>query len=199
MRHHQQSEQRQPHGELAGEQAVVTQAVDEQLWCAVEQLHDALDLPAWIGLACFLLGLRLATAQGLAQAQVVIAAVGFVGRLLRIGTGAGHVLADGVLQIRVALEAKLLAELHHAGLADAERAGQLLGGVVAQQVGVVEDEVGDAALDGRHLPTLGADLQQGRHAGCPGVCKGVAVGRIKRIMGWVGRVGIAGDAASTSV
>jgi hypothetical protein len=48
-------------------------------------------------------------------------------------------------------------------------AGQLLGRVVAQQVGVVEDEVGDAALDGRHLPALGTDLQQGRHAGCPGM------------------------------
>src|SRR3546814_6942446 len=71
--------------------------------------------------------------------------------------------ADRVLQVRIALEAQLLAELDHARLADAQRAGQLLRGVVAQQVRVVEQEVGDAALDCRHVVALGADFEQRRH------------------------------------
>src|SRR3546814_53463 len=71
--------------------------------------------------------------------------------------------ADRVLQVRIALEAQLLAELDHARLADAQRAGQLRRGVVAQQVRVVEQEVGDAALDRRHVVALGADFEQRRH------------------------------------
>src|SRR5690606_4752261 len=73
-------------------------------------------------------------------------------------------VADRVLEVRVALEAQLLAELDHAGLADAQGVGQLLRGVVAQQLGVVEHEVGDAALDRRHLVPFSADLDQRRHA-----------------------------------
>jgi hypothetical protein len=42
-------------------------------------------------------------------------------------------------------------------LADAERRGELLRGVVAHQLRVVEDEVGDAAFDRRHLLALRAD------------------------------------------
>ncbi|KAG1196784.1 hypothetical protein G6F35_012924 [Rhizopus arrhizus] len=83
MRHHQQPEQRQPHGELAGVQAVIAQPVHEQLRGVVEQLHDAFDLRARVGLAGFLFGQRLAAAQGLAQAQVVVAAVWLARCLLR--------------------------------------------------------------------------------------------------------------------
>src|SRR5690606_38587489 len=61
------------------------------------------------------------------------------------------------------LERELLAELDHAGLADSQRIGELLRGIVAQQLGVLEDEVGDPALDRRHLVALRADLDQRRH------------------------------------
>jgi hypothetical protein len=81
----------------------------------------------------------------------------------KLSAAAGDGLPDGVLEVGVAFEAQLLAELDHAGLADAQRAGQLLGGVVAQKVGVVENEIRDAAFDRRHVVTLGADFHQGRH------------------------------------
>jgi hypothetical protein len=70
-------------------------------------------------------------------------------------------LGDRVLQVRIAAIAELLAELHHAGLADAERRGELLRGVVAHQLRVVEDEVGDAAFDRRHLLALRAMRSSG--------------------------------------
>src|SRR5690606_11005128 len=85
--------------------------------------------------------------------------------VLVVAVAARQRFADRVLQVRIALEAQLLAELDHARLADAQRVGQLLRGVVAQQVRVVEQEVGDAALDRRHVVALGTALEQGRHRG----------------------------------
>src|ERR1700743_3288812 len=64
--------------------------------------------------------------------------------LLATFVGASDGFADGVFEIRIAAEAELLGELHHARLADAQGVRQLLRGVVAQQLGVLEDEVGDA-------------------------------------------------------
>src|SRR5690606_15356248 len=101
----------------------------------------------------------------------------FLRRPLRAFTvaGQGDGGTDRILQVRIALEAQFLAELDHAGLADIQRVGQLLRGVVAQQVGDVEDEVGDAAFDGRHLFAFGADFYQrwhGRQVGCDGVTLG---------------------------
>src|SRR5690606_12383576 len=57
----------------------------------------------------------------------------------------------------------LLGELDHAGLADAQGIRQLLRGVVAQQLRVFQDEVGDASLHRRHPVALGTDFDQWRH------------------------------------
>src|SRR5688572_6606306 len=76
---------------------------------------------------------------------------------------ARDLLADRELQVRVALEAELLAELHHARLADAQGIGELLRRVVAQQVGVFQQEVRDAALDGTHLVALRANFEERAH------------------------------------
>ena len=111
----------------------------------------------------FFLGIGLALAQARLQPQVVVIAIGGHARRRVVAAIARQRLADAVLQVRVALEAELLAELDHRGLAHAQRAGQLLGGVVAQQLGVVEDEVGDAPFDGRHLFAFGADFYQRWH------------------------------------
>src|SRR3546814_2394381 len=112
----------------------------------------------------FLLGLGLGAPQALGQRRVRMRAFIGGGRTVVVAAVAARQrFADRVLQVRIALEAQLLAELDHARLADAQRAGQLLRGVVAQQVRVVEQEVGDAALDRRHVVALGADFEQRRH------------------------------------
>src|SRR5690606_32762647 len=142
----------------------------------VEHADDGLDPLARVDQAGLLLGRGLGAAQGFLQPRV-----GIAGLLRDPGRGVATVarqrLADAELQVRVAAEAELLAELDHRGLAHAQGAGQLLRGVVTQQVGVVEDEVRDAALDRRHLVAFGTDLYQGRHGGdLHPECRHVATG-----------------------
>ena len=130
-------------------------------------LGDRVDRLGRIDQPRLFLGARLAAPQVLGQRRVRIVAAVAVGRARRVAAVAARDrLADRVLEIRIALEAELLAELHHARLADLQRVGELLRGVVAQQVRVLEQEVGDAALDRRHLVALGADFQQRRHGRC---------------------------------
>src|SRR6185437_2747127 len=66
-------------------------------------------------------------------------------------------------EVGVAFEAELLGELDHAGLADAQRIGQLLRRVVAQQVRVLQHEIGDAPLHRGHLVAFRTDFDQRRH------------------------------------
>src|SRR5687767_1017382 len=72
--------------------------------------------------------------------------------------------ADGHLEIGIALETQLLAELDHARLADAERVRELLRRIVTQQPRVLQDEVCDAAFDRRHLVAFRADFDERRQA-----------------------------------
>ncbi len=71
--------------------------------------------------AAALLRRRLSSRLG-----VLVAVAGRDGLRRCVGAGARHRLTDAVLQVRVAAEAELLAELDHRGLADAQRTGQLL-------------------------------------------------------------------------
>ena len=72
------------------------------------------------------------------------------------GRGPGHRLGDRELEIGIALVAEPLGKLHHARLADLERVGQLLRRVVAEQVRVSEDVVGDPPVHRRHAAAFGA-------------------------------------------
>src|SRR5690606_16310245 len=96
----------------------------------------------------------------LRQRRVRVVVHGLRGALAVAAVAAGQRLADRVLEIRVALETEVLAELDDARLADLERVRELLRRVVAQQVRLLENEIRDAPFDGGHLVALGADFEQ---------------------------------------
>src|SRR5690606_8658347 len=161
--HGEDAQQRQPQRQRARVDVVLAQADDEHRAGLADQAGDRGQGAGRVDQAGGFLGLGLAQPQAVALRRARLRVLGAALAAAAVAVGAHHRLADRRLQVRVAAEAELLAELDHARLADPQRVGQLLRGIVAQQLRVLDDEVGDAALDRRHPVAFGAELDQRRH------------------------------------
>src|SRR5690606_37067746 len=149
--HGEDAQPRQLQRERARMDVVLAQADDEHAAGRADRLGRRFQRLWRVDQAGRFLGLGLAPPQGRGEgALALVRGRRRLGRGLAV-VGARQRLADRELEVRVALERELLAELDHAGLADSQRIGELLRGIVAQQLGVREDEVGDPALARRHL------------------------------------------------
>src|SRR5690606_37003751 len=112
--------------EGAGNDAVLSQPDHEHRAGAADRVRDRLDPLGRVEQPGLAHRVRFRLPQALARGGSVIARRG-LRRRRAVAVLAYQVLADGVLEVRVALEAELLAELDHARLADLQRVGQLLG------------------------------------------------------------------------
>src|SRR6187399_2498484 len=160
------AQQRQLHRERVCWQAVLAEPEDEDLFRRVDRTRYLGDLFRRIDETRFLFGQRFAAPEVGGRGRLRVAARWRDSTRLPIAAFARDRLAHGHLQIGIALESELLAELHYARLADAERVGELLRGVVAQQVCILEDEIRDAPLDRRHLVPFRADFYERGHSAC---------------------------------
>src|SRR5690606_31204083 len=110
---------------------VLPEPDDEHLAGRADRRRDRVDVCRGIDQPGLLLRARFRVPQALRQRRVGIVVRGFRRAVAVAAVAARQRLADRVLQIGIALEAQLLAELDDAGLADLEGVGELLGGIVA--------------------------------------------------------------------
>ena len=158
--HGEDSQQRQLQRKCACMDVVLAQPDDEHAASRSYGRGRRLDGFGWIDQPGRFLGFRLASPETRRQGRLAVLRRGLgCNRAIAI-VGADQGFADRELEVWIAFEPQLLAELDHAGLADPQRIGQLLRGVVAQKLRVFQHEVGDPAFDRRHLVTLRADLDQ---------------------------------------
>src|SRR3546814_20452300 len=118
----QDTQQRQLHREGAGLDTVHAEPDHEHLLRTADRVGDGVDVLRRIDQPGFLLSLGLGAPQALGQRRVRMRALGGGGRAVVVtAVAARQRFADRVLQVRIALEAQLLAELDPARLAYAPR------------------------------------------------------------------------------